>query len=184
MLRGEARTQTDRTAREQNILHRWEQRLGLRLPATCPTGNEQMHRYLVEVLGQIDRRIHVAPFHVRITRMRRCGLGRPDVAHERGSILLCDERPPLRVGDRNEKPRLTVAATGRESARLAHLANQRIRHRVGFDSSNTATGSDGIKQPDIIAKNRNFRFGQQRSPRTSQVTDLVTGHRKRQHYLG
>src|SRR5215470_16332918 len=68
---GERSAQSDRTTRQQDVLNGGEQRLQLRRAAPRPPGDKEQHRHLVQVLGQIDRRAHVAPLGRRIARVLR-----------------------------------------------------------------------------------------------------------------
>ena len=73
---GERRAESDRATREQDVLHGGKQRLRLRLAAPLQTRDEEMHRHLVQVLGEVQRRLHVAPLRVRERRvLRRASAG-------------------------------------------------------------------------------------------------------------
>src|SRR4029453_7072027 len=139
------------TTCEQDVLDTWEERLRLRLVAAFPARDEEMHRYFVHVLGEIDRRLHVAALRHGICRIVRglehCG----DVPPKRRAISLRDECAAFFIGDRDEDPRLSIPAARREGARLAYLADQRIGYRIWTQPSDVPARTNRIQQANVLS---------------------------------
>jgi hypothetical protein len=134
----------------------------LLLPAPPPTRDEQLHRHLVHVLGEIDGRVHdLTPRLGKIRRARR-GDGGRDVGAEGLAVFAGDERAALRVGHRDEVPRLTIAAARRERPRFAHFADQGHRHGIGQQAPDRACGANAFEERNLLANACDIDFVHER----------------------
>jgi hypothetical protein len=136
---------------EQYVLGAWEDRLKLSLSPPLPTRNEEVDRCFVQMLRQMESRCHVASQAIGEIFAFSPLDGRPDVSLEDRSISIRDPASLLGIVDRNENPRLTIAAAGRERARLADLANQGARDRIGPQSANCAGRANSFEKGKILA---------------------------------
>jgi hypothetical protein len=131
-------------------------------PAPRPARDEQVHRRLVQVLREVEAAREDLPLGGReVGPPRRLDRGL-DVRPEDGAVALGEPGAPLGVGDRDEAPRLAVAAARRERARLAHLADQLARHRVRREPPDRARRTDALEERDVLADRRDVDHGGER----------------------
>jgi hypothetical protein len=147
---GQRGAETDGATGEQDILDGREERLHLRCAAPCPAGNEEQDRHLVQVVGEMDRGAHVAAFGFRIGGILRRVERRLDARAEDAPVALGHPGAALGLADRDEEPGLAIAATGRERAGFADLANQLRRHRVRLEASDGARRADAFEQRQVF----------------------------------
>ena len=126
--------------REEDVLNGGEEGLELRRSSARPAGDDEVHGRLVQMIGEVDRRAHVAPLRCRIGEILRRLERRPDVLLEQRAVAIGDPSPALGVGDRDEDPRLAVAAARGKRTGLAHLADQGGRNRVRPQPPQRAAG--------------------------------------------
>ena len=148
--RGERGAEPHRPAGEEHVLHRGHQRLELGLAAPRVARDEEVHRHLVEVLGEPDRGALHAPGRLGKGRVLRRLAGRRDVALEALPVALRHEGPRRGVVHRDELPGLAVASARREGARLADLADQRAGHRIRPQTPDRARGADALEERQIL----------------------------------
>ena len=137
--------------RQKDVLDRGKERLVLRLAPTRPAGHEQVHRGLVEMIGQMQCRPDVsAPRLWKCWIFGRLECGR-NVGMEGALVALGNPRTTVGLGHRDEEPRLSIAAARREGARLAHGTDQRRRNRIGLEPADRSRRANALEEGDPLA---------------------------------
>ena len=173
--RRERGAEADGATGEQDVLRARIERLELLLIAPLPARDEEQDRRFVEMIGEVQRRLHVAPQMSRESLALGALEGLADIALEDRPVALGDPAPLLELVDRDEDPRLSIAAGGREGARLADLADQRAGDGVGPKPPNRPGGADALEQRDVLAEGRQVERGRAVRRRRLRPSDSSRG---------